>query len=132
MTRIGARSHKIYSDKLRISVLDLKKTELATEEDRAYRIDHWARLFTVATWKEMKELAEKNPIFTDAARTAVILSEDEKVRLLCEAREDYYRRTGWKDEYIEQLTAENQQLAAENERLQQLLRQAGISADQEG
>ena len=134
---MNVKSHKIYSDKLRISVLDLKHIELATEEDRAYRIDHWARLFKTATWKELKALAAMNPIFTDAARTAVVLSEDEKIRLQCEAREDYYRRTGWKDEYIEKLTAENQQLdaekqqlASENQQLRQLLEKAGIPIPQ--
>ena len=114
---MNVKSHKMYSDKLRISVLNLKHIELATEEDQAYRIDHWARLFKAVTWKELKALAAQNPIFTDAARTAVVLSEDEKIRLQCEAREDYYRRTGWKDDYIKQLTAENQQLAAENQQL---------------
>ena len=149
---MNVKSHKIYSDKLRISVLDLKHIELATEEDQAYRIEHWARLFKAATWKELKALAAKNPIFTDAARTAVVLSEDEKIRLQCEAREDYYRRTGWKDNYIKQLTAENQQLASEIQQmasekqqwtsekqqlaseiqqLRQLLDKAGISIPQD-
>ena len=128
---MNVKSHKIYSDKLRISVLDLKHIELATEEDQAYRIDHWACLFKAATWKELKALAAQNPIFTDAARTAVVLSEDEKIRLQCEAREDYYRRTGWKDEYIEKLTEKNQQLASENQQLRQLLEKAGISIPQD-
>ncbi len=141
---MNVKSHKIYSDKLRISVLNLKHIELATEEDKAYRIDHWAHLFTAATWKELKALAAQNPIFTDAARTAVVLSEDEKIRLQCEAREDYYRRTGWKDEYIEQLTAENQQLASEKQqwiserqqltseiqRLRQLLQESALPPSQ--
>ena len=142
---MNVKSHKMYSDKLRISVLNLKHIELATEEDQAYRIDHWARLFKAATWKELKALAAQNPIFTDAARTAVVLSEDEKIRLQCEAREDYYRRTGWKDDYIKQLTAENQQLAAENQqldsekqhltaeiqRLRQLLQEAALPTSQD-
>ncbi len=111
-------------------MLDLKHIELATEEDQAYRIDHWARLFKAVTWKELKALAAKDPIFTDAARTAVVLSEDEKIRLQCEAREDYYRRTGWKDEYIEKLTAENQQLASEKQQLT-AERQQWISENQQ-
>ena len=110
---------------------------LATEEDRAYRIDYWARLFKATTWKELKALAEQNPIFTEAARTAVVLSEDEKIRLQCEAREDYYRRVGWKDKLIEQLTSEKQQwtsekqqLTSEIQRLRQLLQSAGIPNSQ--
>ncbi len=135
------RKPKIYSDRPRISVLELNHTELATEEDRTYRIDYRARLFKATTWKELNALAEHNPIFTEAARTAVILSEDEKIRLQCEAREDYYRRVGWKDKLIEQLTAEkqqwssekqqltseNRQLTSEIQHLRQLLQAAGIS-----
>lgn len=113
-------SHKIYGDNLRLSVLGLNHIELATEEDKAYQIDCWARLFKAATWKEMKDLAEHNPIFTEATRTAVVLSEDEKIRLQCEAREDYQRRVGWKDDEIKRLTSENQ-------RLRRLLHEAGIS-----
>ena len=114
---MNVKSHKIYSDKLRISVLELNQIGLATEEDRAYRIDYWARLFKATTWKELKALAEQNPIFTEAARTAVVLSEDEKIRLQCEAREDYYRRVGWKDKLIEQLTSEKQQWTSEKQQL---------------
>ena len=134
---MNVKSHKIYSDKLRISVLELNQIELATEEDRTYRIDYWARLFKATTWKELKALAEQNPIFTEAAKTAVVLSEDEKIRLQCEAREDYYRRVGWKDKLIEQLTSEKQQwtsekqqMASEIQRLRQLLKSAGIPDSQ--
>ncbi len=123
---MNVANHKIYSDKLRISVLELNQIKLATEEDRAYRIDYWARLFKATTWKELKALAEQNPIFTDAARTAVVLSNDEKIRQQCEAREDYYRRTGYKDKLIEQLTSEKQQMASEIQRLHLILQAAGI------
>ena len=135
---MNIKSHKIYDDKLRLSVLDLKHIELTTEEDKAYQVDCWARLFKATTWKEMKDLAEHDSIFSEAVRTAVVLSGDEKIRLQCEAREDYYRRTGWKDNYIEQQTQKIQQLdtkiqhlSSENQRLRQLLKSAGISDTQE-
>ena len=114
---MNVKSHKIYSDKLRLSVLDLRQIELATEEDRVWQTDCWARFFKASTWREMKQLAEQNTIFSEAMRTAAVLSDDEKVRLQCEAREDYYRRTGWKDSYIVQLAYENEQLSSKNERL---------------
>lgn len=52
---MNVKTHKIYSDKLCLSVLDLKHIELATEEDKAYQIDYWARLFKATTWKELRE-----------------------------------------------------------------------------
>ncbi len=145
---MNVKSHKIYSDKLRLSVLDLKQINLATEEDKAHHIDYWAHLFKATTWKELKKMAEQYPIFNEAARTAVVLSEDEKIRLQCEAREDYYRSVGWMNDEIkqmaseiqklasekqqltsekQQLVSEKQQLTSENERLHQLLANAGIS-----
>lgn len=79
-------------------------------------------------------MAEHNPIFTEAARTAVVLSKEEQIRLQCEAREDYYRRTGWKDDYIaeqdqkiERQGREIEQLTSEIHRLRQLLENSGIS-----
>ena len=70
-------------------------------------------------------MADCNPITYERNPTEVILSEEEKFRLQCEAREDYYRRVGWKDEVIvdllytlRQMELENQQL---NSRYQQLI-----------
>ena len=39
---MNENSHKIYSDKLRISVVDLTHIDLATDEDKLFGIDHWA------------------------------------------------------------------------------------------
>ena len=114
---MNVKSHKIYSDKLRLSVLDLKQIELATEEDKSYNIDYWARLFKATTWKELRKMAEQYPIFNEAARTAAVLSEDEKIRQQCEAREDYYRSVGWMNDEITQLNSERQRLNSENQQL---------------
>lgn len=131
---MNVKSHKIYSDKLRLSVLDLRQIKLATKEDKSYHIDYWARLFKATTWKELKKMAKQYPIFNEAARTAAVLSEDEMIRQQCEAREDYYRSVGWMNDEITQLSTENQQLSTENQqlsselqRLRQLLANAGIS-----
>ena len=134
---MNVKSHKIYSDKLRLSVLDLKHIELATEEDRTYQIDYWAHLFKSATWEELKRLAENHKALAEATDTIYTLSRDEKIRMQCEAREDYYRRTGWKDDkikeqasIIQQQTAALQQQAALIQKLQQKLAAAGIAEEQ--
>jgi len=89
---LNIKNHMLYSDKLRLSVLDLTRTDLATEEDRSYHIDYWASLFRSTTWEEIKMLAQKDDYIKDASDTIYQLSQDEKIRLQCEAREDYYRR----------------------------------------
>lgn len=95
----------LYSDKLRLSVVDLSKTDMATEEDKAYHIDYWASLFKAATWEEIKMLAQKDECIMDASNTIYHLSQEEKIRLQCEAREDYYRRQGDAKLLRERLTA---------------------------
>lgn len=69
-------------------------------------------------------LAKDNTYIADAASTAYQLSQEEMIRLQCEAREDYYRtQLGLKYEMekreaeIESLSAENRNLSAEKEKL---------------
>lgn len=89
---LNVKNHMLYSDKLRLSVVNLTQIHLATEEDRAYHIDYWASLFKATTWEEIKMLAQKDEYIKDASDTIYQLTQEEKIRLQCEAREDYYRR----------------------------------------
>ena len=57
---LNIKNHHLYSDKLTLCVVNLKETALATEEDKAYNIDYWARLFRAKTWEDLKMLAENN------------------------------------------------------------------------
>lgn len=91
---LNIKNYRLYSDKLRLSVLDLTQIDLATAEDHAYHIDYWASLFKATTWEEIKMLAQKDKYIKDASDTIYRLSREEKIRLQCEAREDYYRRQG--------------------------------------
>ena len=95
---MNEKSHKIYSDKLRISVVDLTHIDLATDEDKLFGIDHWATLFKSRTWEDLKMLAENNPIIDEAASTIYSISQDnillEQIRARDEAiaHENYVRR----------------------------------------
>ena len=89
---INEKNHHRYSDKFRLSVLDLTQIKLATEEDRFFGINHWAELFKATTWEDLKMLTKSNSGFDEAAATIYHLSQDEQIREQCEAREDYYRR----------------------------------------
>jgi chromosome segregation ATPase len=89
---LNVKNHILYSDKLRLSVLDLTQIELATEEDRLCGLDTWAALFKSTTWEEIHMLAKDNEIIAEAADTIYKLTEDKNIRMQCEAREDYYRR----------------------------------------
>ena len=87
MTNI--KTHKVYSSKFALNVLDLKSINLATNEDKACKLDYWANLFKATTWEEIRMLAEQNHFVHEAAVTMRELTADEKIRLQCEARERY-------------------------------------------
>jgi len=79
----------LYSDKLRISVVNLTQIELATEDDKNHDIDLWARVFTATTWEEIEMLAQNNEYLKEAVSGVRQLTEDEKIRQQCQAREDF-------------------------------------------
>ncbi len=111
---LNIKNYAVYSDKLRLSVVDLKHMDLATEEDRLYHIDKWAALFKATTWEEIKMCAQKDEYIQEASNTIYSLSQDENVRLQCEAREDYYRRQRSVQHYIEK---QNRELAEKDSRI---------------
>ena len=79
----------LYSDKLRISVVDLTQIDRATEEDKKYGIDKWARLLTATTREEIDMLTEKHEVFTGTATIIYDFNEDRLMRQQCQAREDF-------------------------------------------
>lgn len=107
---MNVKNHAVYSDKLTLGVVNLNCIDIATEEDRRYLIDHWAALFKSTTWEEIKMLAENDEYIREASDTVYKLTQEEKIRLQCEAREDYYRRHRDMEIYQEQLETELAQL----------------------
>ena len=84
---MNVKNHHIFTDRITLSVVNLKHMELATQEDREWKIDYWASLFKATTWEELKMLAEQNPVMGDAAETIYELTADEAIREQCKARE---------------------------------------------
>ncbi len=89
---MNRKTHKIYTDKLCLYVIDLSRMDLATEEDRLYEIDEWAKLFKTKTWEDLKVLAKTNDAFAEAGATIYEISADEHLRQQLEAREDALRQ----------------------------------------
>ena len=88
----NVKNNHVYTDKFVIRVVNLNRTDLATEEDKAYNIDYWARLFKAETWEELKMLAGDNEYLQEAAESLYVANADEIVRQQCRAREDAERR----------------------------------------
>jgi len=110
---LNAKNYKKYSDKFTISVINLNRTDLATDEDKAYNIDYWARLFKATTWEEIRMLAEKNEGIREAGETMFRYVYDDYESALCEMREEYRRRARTEEIFREreraQFEAEMQQ-----------------------
>ncbi len=133
---MNLKNHHVFSDKMKLSVVDLSKVELATEEDKTYGIDYWARLFKAKTWEEIKMLAEKDEYMQEAAGSIFMANADEMIRQRCLAREEAERHERTMKRDMKKLQDENQNLKdslmlAEKENLelkkqmQQLLEKLG-------
>ncbi len=101
--------HRIYSDKFQVNVLELKQVELATEEDKEWNLDFWAKLFKARTWEELKMIAKDNEYFTEASNTLYDLYADFNVRERCRDREDYELEQRYLHDTIERLTKAHEQ-----------------------
>ena len=88
---LNVKNHLVYSGKFVLSVVNLNQIELATEEDKAYGIDYWARIFKAKTWAEIKMLVKDNEYMQEAAESLYVANADEIVRQQCRAREDAER-----------------------------------------
>lgn len=88
---INVKKHYIYNGNFTLNVLDLNQIHLATEEDKAYKIDYWAKLFKAKTWEELRMLAQKDNAFKETCETVYKLNQNEEVRYLCEMREEGQR-----------------------------------------
>ena len=79
---------QVYSDKIRISNVNLTRIDLADEDDEQYGLTDWARLFKAERWEELVMLADKNPVVDQAVSSIWYLSEDKKIRDEIWRRED--------------------------------------------
>ena len=78
-----------FTGKIALHVLDLSCLEQVPEEERNSALYYWACVFKAKTWKEVLAMTEQSESIKKAVVTLRELSEDEKIRLQCEARERY-------------------------------------------
>lgn len=126
----------IFSDNLTLHVLQLNKEEYATEEDKSYGIDYWAKLFKATTWEELKALAMEHNSLHSTVETVYRVNADDYVRAELEAREDQLRIQRTYDDEInglhatiseQQTTIDNQQTTIDNQQNQLAEKDAEIA-----
>ena len=118
------RPKVVYSEKLILTNIDLTRIDLAVDEDKRSRIDEWAEFFKAKTWEDMKMLAEKNESIGKAISGVWQLTEEEKIRERCRARDEWIINDNYKTQKLKQQEeeirlkdAEIEQLKAEIENL---------------
>lgn len=87
---MNIKNHHVYSDNFDLRVVDLTQIELATDEDKQFQIDYWAKLFKAKTWEELIMLSDENIYLNEASKTIFKLSAEDQIRKRCRDREDYY------------------------------------------
>ena len=101
---IDTITHKVFNDKFILSVLCLTQRNLATEEDRLWKIDTWAELFKAKTWEDIRMITQTNHTLTNAAESLFQYNSDDIIRQRCRAREDYERHERTVNKKIQDLT----------------------------
>ena len=112
---INIKSHQVYSNDLTLYVADLTRIDLATEEDKHYHIDSWARLIKATTWEELRMTASEDDALYEAAKALYYTCSDEEIRMRCLEREEYYQDLRNYERAIEQERLEHEQQRLEHE-----------------
>ena len=82
-------THKIYTEKFGINMLQLNHTDLATKEDIDNNLVYWANLFKATTWEEFKALAKDNPTIEEVGTMIFELNYDNQAKELLEGQRRY-------------------------------------------
>ncbi len=106
-------------------MVNLTQRERATEEDKQYGIDLWARVLTAKTWEEIDMLAQDNEYLRETSNAMYELDQDLLIRQQCQAREDflYWKRikANHTKEVETELAKTKAELAAKDAQIAELL-----------
>ena len=119
--------HHVYTEKLAVGYVDMTRIDLATEIDKKYNVDKWAKFFKATTWEEIRMLAQEYPIMEEAASNLRRLSEEERFKLQQEAWEDRQRREAALRFQLDQAKKEADEARKEADVFRQQLIEAGIT-----
>ena len=107
----------VYSDKFKISNVDLTNIDMATDEDIYFGRKQWAQLFMAQTWEELIMLAEKDKAIDRAVSSAWQLTEDQRIYEQIRRREENERLWDYTMAELERAKKETEDLKKESEDL---------------
>ncbi len=119
----NVKTNRIYTSKFKLKVVELNQADIATDEDKYYKIDGWARLFKSTTWEELRMCAGEDAAMQSAVKMVYEYNEEEAVRDMCRARKEALAF----EEYIKQ---EKERLLAQKEALESEIEQVVVEKEQ--
>lgn len=78
-----------YTTNFTLNVLDLSHTDLATEEDKASGLLHWASMFLANTWEELNRAASGDPTLEEVIDNMYTVNTIPEERTIFEAHQKY-------------------------------------------
>ena len=124
---LNTKNHTVYSDKFSLHMVDLTHIELATKEDKAWKIDYWARLFTATTWEDVKMITENDIHMKDAAEKMYELGADEIIQQRCRARNDYMKQINTHNRTLRELEEVQKELDISQKNLDSVHKELDIA-----
>lgn len=118
----NVKTNRIYTSKFQLKVVVLNHAEIATDEDKYYKIDRWAKLFKSTTWEELRMCAGEDPAMQSAVKMVYEYNEEEAVRDMCRARKEAIAF----EEYIKQ---EKEHLLSQKEALESEIKQTVVEKE---
>ena len=115
---LNVKTKRLYSEKFSIHVIDLSRIDLATEEDRHYGIERWAKLFKTKTWEDLRMITKNNETMQKAADSLYQLNSDAVARQCAQSRADAAYWEAIKNNKLHYLEETNAQLQSANTELQ--------------
>ena len=81
--------HRTYATKQRSPSAHSAQIDTLEAVNEYSELNYWAKFFVASTWEEIQMLSEKSEGIQIATTTLKKLTNDEKIKLQCEAREKY-------------------------------------------
>lgn len=114
---INETTQERFSDKLRLSVLNLTQTALATEHDRRVGLTRWAAAFKATTWEDYQMLAKEDALFQKVSDALYLISENRELAEQCRRMQEAEARQAYWQGLQAQLDAKNHALAEKDSAL---------------
>lgn len=87
----------VFTDKFKLSVVNLTRIDKASNEDIQYHLDKWCQFITAKTWDEIQILAREDPYMEATANSLYELNYDFNARENAIRRKEYFEALAYRD-----------------------------------